>query len=83
MKQLRKKACDIPGSNHAGSGDVQEVVPLLVEDAMDITLEPVPINTVNISVSIRLNIKGGLVEIANHATPEVIKNTLTALQLLC
>lgn len=83
MKQLRKKACDIPGSNHAGRNDVQEVVPLFVEEPMDITLEPEPLNTVNISVSVRLNIKGVLVEIANHATPEVIKNTLTALQHLC
>lgn len=82
VKQLRKKACEIPASTYSSRNDVQEVVPLVVEDQTSAISES--LTTVSTAdATIRLTIQGILVEIANHATQEVIQNTLAALRFLC
>lgn len=40
VKQLRKKACDIPENTYSGKNDIQEVVPLLMEEPADINPKP-------------------------------------------
>ena len=50
VKQLRKKACEIPSRNGSCKNEVQEVVPLLIEDdesASQTLLGTVPDNAVN------------------------------------
>lgn len=82
VKRLRKKACDIPANTYFSRNDVQEVVPLLVEDQTSVFSEP--LNKVSTTdATIRLNIQGISVEIANNATQEVIQNTLAALRFVC
>lgn len=82
VKQLRKKACEIPTNPYSSRNDVQEVVPLMVEDQTPAISEP--LTTVSTAdATIRLHIQGISVEIANHATQEVIQNTLSALRFLC
>lgn len=76
-------ACEIPESNRTGRNDVQEVVPLFVEESADTASECTPINTLNDTAAICLNLNGISVEISNNATQELIKNTLVALQFLC
>lgn len=82
VKQLRKKACEIPAHTYSSRNDVQEVVPLLVEDQTSVIPESTKTIRTN-DTSIRLNINSITVEIANNATQEVIQNTLTALRFLC
>ena len=87
VKQLRKKACDIPENSFSRQrNDVQEVVPLFMDEAPSIMANNNPSASSSITdntVAVRLSIQGISVEIANSATQEVIKNTLSALQLLC
>ena len=87
VKQLRKKACDIPENSFSRQrNDVQEVVPLFMDEIPSIMTN----NTLSASsciadntAAVRLNIQGITVEIGNSATQEVIKNTISALQFLC
>lgn len=82
VKQLRKKACEIPANTYSSRNDVQEVVALMVEDQTPAISEP--LTTVSTAdATIRLNIQGISVEIANNATQEVIQNTLAALRFIC
>ena len=85
VKQLRKKACDIPENSCARQrNDIQEVVPLFMEEVPVISsLEPKPSSSTDNTSAVRLRIQGITVEIANSATQEVIKNTITALRFLC
>ena len=82
VKQLRKKACEIPEHNQLCQVETQEVVPLFIKDA--VTEVPQQINdSTAVSTAIRLNINGITIEITNTATQETIQNTLSALQCLC
>ena len=83
VKKLREKACEIPKPQHVCRNDVQEVVPLIVEEPTAVVSVEEPVNAVNDTVAVRLTMQGVSVEIANNATQEVIKNTLTALRFLC
>ena len=83
VKQLRKKACEIPTSNRSGRNEIQEVVPLFLEEPAEPAYEQVSAPPPDHTVSVRLTIKGVTVEIGNNATQNVIKNTLTALRFLC
>ena len=87
VKQLRKKACDIPENSFSRQrNDVQEVVPLFMDEAPSIMTNNNPSASSTITdntTAVRLSIQGISVEIANSATQEVIKNTISALQLLC
>ena len=87
VKQLRKKACDIPENSFSRQrNDVQEVVPLFMDDVHSIMTNNNPSASSSITdntVAVRLSIQGITVEIANSATQELIKNTISALPFLC
>lgn len=87
VKQLRKKACDIPENSFSRQrNDVQEVVPLFMDETPSVMANNNPLEQSDITdntVAVRLSIHGISVEIANNATQEVIKNTISALQFLC
>ncbi len=87
VKQLRKKACDIPENSFSRQrNDVQEVVPLFMDETPSVMANNNPLEQSDITdntVAVRLSIHGISVEIANNATQEVIKNTISVLQFLC
>lgn len=87
VKQLRKKACDIPENSFSRQrNDVQEVVPLFMDETPSVVANNNPLKQSDITdntVAVRLSIHGISVEIANNATQEVIKNTISVLQFLC
>lgn len=87
VKQLRKKACDIPENSFSRQrNDVQEVVPLFMDETPSVVANNNPLEQSDITdntVAVRLSIHGISVEIANNATQEVIKNTISVLQFLC
>lgn len=87
VKQLRKKACDIPENSFSRQrNDVQEVLPLFMDETPSVVANNNPLEQSDITdntVAVRLSIHGISVEIANNATQEVIKNTISALQFLC
>ena len=64
---------------HTYRNDIQEVVPLCVEQPASTVPAEVCGNTVNDAVAVRLTMQGISVEIANNVTQDVIKNTLAAL----
>lgn len=82
VKKLRKKACKIPANTHSSRSDIQEVVPLVVEDQTSTLSKPFTTGS-TVDSTIRLNIQGISVEISNNATQEVIQNTLASLRFLC
>ena len=74
---MKFQAVMVPAKN-----EVQEVVPLLIEDdesASQTLLGTVPDN----AVAIRLTVHEISVEISTGATQEIIQNTLSALRFLC
>lgn len=87
IKQLRKKARDIPENSFSRQrNDVQEVVPLFMEEPTSIMSHANPSISTSIThnpADVRLNVRGITVEITNDTTQEVIKNTISALQFLC
>lgn len=87
VKQLRKKACDIPENSFSRQrDDVQEVVPLFMDEAPSIMTNNNPSASSSITdntAAVRLSIRGITVEIANRATQELIQNTISALHCLC
>lgn len=85
VKQLRKKACDIPENSFTRQrNDIQEVVPLFMKEVPAVSShEPEQLSSTDNTSAVRLNIQGITVEIANNATQEVIKNTIAALRFLC
>ncbi|MEG0722135.1 MAG: IS66 family insertion sequence element accessory protein TnpB [Lachnospiraceae bacterium] len=87
VKQLRKKACDIPKNSFSRQrNDVQEIVPLFMDEAPSIMTNNNPSASSSITgntAAVRLSIQGITVEITNSATQEVIKNTISALLFLC
>lgn len=85
IKQLRKKSCEIPANTTYCVPQIQEVVPLVIEDIhpeQSAALSPEPITKPESSV-IKLTLKGVTLEITNSATQSIIQNTIAALQLLC
>ena len=85
VKQLRKKACDIPESACNVVGQVQEVVPLVIEDmplsksqTVSKKVEP-PSN----EVALCLTVQGVTMEITNQATQTLIQNVISALRYTC
>ena len=83
VKQLRKKACEIPERNQLCTVERQEVVPLVIEDAAMDVPPTTHQDNINSSLALRLNVNGITIEINNTATQEIIQNTLSALQCLC
>ncbi len=82
VKQLRKKACEIPPNTRSTKNDIQEVVPLIIEEANAVS-KSVPVKSAADSIAVRLSIQGISLEITNTATQEIIQNTLSALRFLC
>lgn len=85
VKQLRKKACEIPASLSNRVSEIQEVVPLVIEDipsGKPATLPDEP-NIRSDHTTIRLTIQGVTVGITNDATQAIIQNTISALRFLC
>ena len=76
------KACKIPYKRASREAEIQEVVPMIIED------DPELMSTVNRvtksdTVAVRINFHGISVEISSSATQDIIQNTLSALRLLC
>ena len=85
VKQLRKKACEIPESICNAVSQVQEVVPLVIEDLplpKSQAVIPEPVSPTN-EVTLRLTIQGVTMEITNQATQNLIQNVISALRYLC
>ena len=83
VKQLQKKTCEIPNRNVVHKKEVQEVVPLIIEENDElpqILSEPEQQDS---AIAVRLNVHGISVEISTGATQEIIQNTLSALRYLC
>ena len=88
VKQLRKKACEIPETTkEIPQPEIQEVVPVFFEKeevAVSNTSDaPVFTGSPDNQAAIRLQIHGVYIEISNSASQIVIQNTLSALQNLC
>ena len=85
VKQLRKKACEIPESLYSGISEKQDVVPMVIQDLPPEKNNTVVSETVSKTdgTAIRLIIHGITVEITNQAAPDIIQNTLSVLQYLC
>lgn len=88
VKQLRKKACELPeATKRASRPEVQEVVPVFFKDE-EFSAPTAPSETTipeasDNAVAVRLQIRGICVEISNSASQTVIQNTLSALRNLC
>ena len=88
VKQLRKKACEIPETaKEVSKPEIQEVVPVLFEKeevavSNTSSASTFPETADNLA-AIRLQIHGICIEITNSASQIVIQNTLSALQNLC
>lgn len=85
VKQLRKKACEIPANTLTRAPEIQEVVPLVITDDLPLQKQTIsePVMSSVGETALRLTIQNITVEITNQATQNVIRNTLTALQNLC
>ena len=85
VKQLRKKACEIPKAARASKAEVQEVVPVFFKDeealpsAVEHAMEQNPAN----AIAVRLQVHGICMEITNAASAGIIQTTLAALRGLC
>ena len=85
VKQLRKKACDIPESACNAVSQVQEVVPLVIDD-MPLTKPKTVIREEDSSsneIALRLTVQDVTMEITNHATQILIQNVIAALRYSC
>ena len=85
VKQLRKKACDIPESACNVVGQVQEVVPLVIDDMPLSKPQTVITESASLSneIALRLTLRGVTMEITNHATQTLIQNVIAALRYSC
>ena len=85
VKQLRKKACEIPTSLYSVISEKQDVVPMVIQDLPPEKNSTMISETVSQSdeTALRLIIHGVTVEITNKATPDTIQNTLSVLRYLC
>ena len=86
VKQLRKKACDIPeNSCNVAVGQTQEIVPLVIEDMPLSKSQPIITGSDSPSneIALRLTVQGVTMEITNQATRELIQNVISALQYSC
>ena len=88
VKQLRKKACELPeATKRSSTSEVQEVVPVFFRDE-ELPTPAVPLKasaqeTTDHTATVRIQIHGIYVEISNAASQTVIQNTLSALRNLC
>ena len=85
VKQLRKKACEIPQAVRTSKAEVQEVVPVFFTDEEPLlkSEESVTQPDMDHTVAVRLQVHGICMEITNAASAGIIQNTLAALRGLC
>ena len=85
VKQLRKKACDIPESTCNVASQVQEVVPLVIDDMPLSNPQRVikEVDSPSDEIVLRLTVQGVTMEITNQATQTLIQNVIAALQYSC
>lgn len=85
VKQLRKKACEIPENSYNRVSHPQEIVPLVLEEmplskSRSVILES---DALSNEIALRLTVQGVTLEVTNQATQELIQNVIAALQYLC
>lgn len=81
IRQLTKKACQIPANKRTSSREYHEIVPLKVldEEKTATLTDKASFDT----VPIRLSYHGTFLEIQNNAKKSTVENVLRALQSLC
>ena len=85
VKQLRKKACEIPENSYNRVSHPQEIVPLVLEEmplskSRSVILES---DALSNEIALRLTVQGVTLEVTNQATQELIQNVIAALQYSC
>ena len=82
VKKLRDKACQIPYKRATREVELQEVVPMIIEEEPE--LAPI-VNQIPEpeSMAVRITFHGATVEISSSATQDIIQNTMSALRILC
>ena len=85
VKQLRKKACDIPENTCNTTTQVQEVVPLVFDDIPPSKPKTVinKVDSPSNEIALRLTVQGVTMEITNQATQTLIQNVISALRYSC
>mgnify|MGYP003584586207 CR=1 FL=1 len=83
ITRLRKKACDIPATNHRVIRENQQVVPLRVINEVPETYSNEIPSMNEVSPAVVLKVNGYCIEISNQAARDTILNTLSVLQQLC
>ena len=85
VKQLRKKACEIPENTCNAVNPTQEVVPLVIDDMPLSKPQTVITESASLSneIALRLTFHGVTMEITNHATQTLIQNVISALRYSC
>ena len=85
VKQLRKKACEIPENSCNTTSQTQEVVPLVIDDMPLSKPQSVMMDSDSPSneIALRLTVRGVTMEITNQATQTVIQNVISALRYSC
>ena len=85
VKQLRKKACEIPENSCNTASQTQEVVPLVIDDMP--LVKPHSVITESDSpsgeIALHLTVQGVTMEITNQATQELIQHVIAALRYSC
>lgn len=85
IRQLTKKACQVPVNKRTASREHHEIVPLKVldeEKAKDIPAALTDKTSFD-TVPVRLSYHGTFLEIQNNAEQSTVENVLRALQSLC
>ena len=82
VRKLREKACKIPSKRATREAEIQEVVPMFVDDKPELVQ---PVHRVHESdiIAVRIDFHGIVLEISSSATQDIIQNTLSALQTIC
>ena len=85
IRQLTKKACQIPVNKRTASREHHEIVPLKVLDEEKAKNIPAALTdkTSFDAVPVRLSYRGTFLEIQNNAEQSTVENVLRALQSLC
>lgn len=85
VKQLRKKACEIPENSCNTASQTQEVVPLVIDDMPPAKPKSVIMESDSPSneTALRLTVQGVTMEITNQAAQTLIQNVISALRYSC
>ena len=83
VKQLHKKACDIPESTCNVNSQVQEVVPLVIDDMPLSNPQTVSkkVDAPSDEIVLRLTVQGATMEITNQTTQTLIQNVFHSMYI--